>query len=686
MSFRTRLLGLDDDLLDNLPSVADSVRDITGTVRSGLADAVTPDAPEPAREAPPTPIDPWEDAPGIAGATTAPLTASLPTVTPRTAESDQRAYGMNFVHEPIRSSPTMDHPIPLGDTQDDPWAGEPLAGLDVNAQPDTAPQNKGLPGLAGFDPFGTTADESKALERAGTFDRRMGIARGAMQLLGGLGGIVGGATGVQGIGAVGQGLSAGGSAPIDSMRDTVQGRITQRQAQDMRRMQYGQAQEDRAAEQSDREANRAIRQASAESNAAVDRARVAQLETATRQAQNEMDAVGADAAAARNIVRHFAQGLNDNSGQAQQLRQAVNSPEFEGASAQTAREVLARYTQLAGTRHSGMLTGGGGGGSQQLVTDADGTPRWVTVGGRGRSGGNAPAAPLPVSNGTAEPAAAPIVRPRASGGAPRPVPAPVVAPAPILGAPGGSETIISAQTDPQWLQEVFVRQFGPDFMDNPNARTGYQGYLRQLTARDGSREQVLRAITTDAMTRARNPDAIVPPEHQPQYNAVAGRMGEAERKYIVPYVGIQANLRNAFNSVRAIPDLTSRAAAEANLFAALHGSATAAAAFDRAMNTHAATALASGIARARNSFGRAESGAAINQGEWELFDRILGHASSLNDAEDLTTGLQGLINRGEAEIQSIGDQSGLAPGVAYDYWTRQHAAAAEARRARRGSR
>lgn len=382
MAFRTRLLGLDDDLLDNLPSVADSVRDITGTVRSGLADAVTPDAPEPVREAPPTPIDPWEDAPGIAGATPAPLTAAAPTITPRTAESDQRAYGMNFVHEPIRSSPTMDHPIPLGDTQDDPWAGEPLAGLDVNAQPDTAPQNKGLPGLAGFDPFGTTADESKALERAGTFDRRMGIARGAMQLLGGLGGIVGGATGVQGIGAVGQGLSAGGSAPIDSMRDTVQGRITQRQAQDMRRMQYGQAQEDREAQQLRQQTQDDFRRQELEATVGLRQAQTEQARVRSQQMQDEWSQVSGNRTAAIQWLRTLA-GQYPNAPIAQEVMAGTNEggPLWNASLDQLsdyARQfsTLASSGQVAGRAGIGSAPGGGGGRpSAPLPPGPDGRPQ-----------------------------------------------------------------------------------------------------------------------------------------------------------------------------------------------------------------------------------------------------------------------------------------------------------------------
>jgi hypothetical protein len=145
----------------------------------------------------------------------------------------------------------------------------------------------------------------------------------------------------------------------------------------------------------------------------VDRARIAQLETSTRQAQNEIDAAGADSAAARNVLAHFAAGLNDNSPAADQLRAAIADPSFAGMSSQTARETMARYAQLANRRGAGLIDNGGGGGGGSTVFNPA-TGQWETTGGGGPRHRASPA-PAPAPGGDAA-AAGPVPAAARGGG------------------------------------------------------------------------------------------------------------------------------------------------------------------------------------------------------------------------------------------------------------------------------
>ncbi len=336
-------------------------------------------------------------------------------------------------------------------------------------------------------PFVRTPDEEERLRASERRDTRSRIATGIMRGLGYVGQFAGGLAGDNAIGNA-FGTSTASFNPEINGYDQALARVNDRQQRDFRAGQYDMAMQDRDIARQTSEAN-ARRQAELDAmNAEYRQAQIEQTRLRTAQVQSEIDAAGTDAAAARNVLAHFAAGLNDNSPAADELRAAVADPSFAGMSAATARDVMARYATLANRRGAGLIDNGGGGGARYTESVDPVTGQLVRVRVPG-SGGGATGGPAARPSGGRRAGAAPVQAPT---------------PGPDQPAPSGQPTLAVGEEAIGDIIAAQLRARAPGARPGtPEWNEAYRGLLSVFRGAptDSARSAVMSQAAQDILTR-----------------------------------------------------------------------------------------------------------------------------------------------------------------------------------------
>jgi hypothetical protein len=586
-----------------------------------------------------------------------PRSAEAPseTFTPRAPEPDDEASITQRERNEAYGAPApaRAEAMPQTPRSDDDPITEPRARINKSAR---APVDASQ--------FGPNAAEQSRLAEAEHDDLRSDRWRRALS---GLGSVFGALAGViPGIGIVSRVATAGSGAvrPHNERQDAVRRDIASRleSSGGMRAYQDQQAQgaatAQRQAQQDQRQAGiDALNARETEASIGLAQARTAGETADTQTAEIERQLAAGDTVAARRGLRALANGLNDDSGMANEIRDFVNSPEFEGASGELVREYTARVVQLANNRRAGLLeSGGGGGGGGRLVQDPV-TGAFRRVGG----GGGAPRAP---GGAAASAAGPPVAR---SGAAPRPAPAPAAAPATAMANPRlVAINSVFPDLDPDqravMLRSMIQHRYEPAQLQDPRVQSVLNA---AVTAYDGAPAARREALLREAEgTMARDiddrelPASIVDPRGFAQ---AADLMRTINEQHIRPYgmarIAIEHALANGVseNDMRIILAGGERA----RQVASARGYA----------------GLLSAVQQVRENYGRERSGAAISPSEWENFNTILGSPSVLTPhaSADFIGAMRQLENLGQSSLRSAAQRgAGLNdPVEVYDEFVRR---------------
>lgn len=630
-------------------SVARDVERRTIAAQPAAPAPQAPATPAPAQARPEGIVDPWE-------AVTAPAAAP-------SAPTDDTA--------PITASQQATE----ADDSDDAPVARPVAMPASTAMP--GDENKRAK-LRSSDAFGATQDEQSQLADAQHGDQRSDRWRRALQGIGGIVGVLGAAAGNGGMAGLGMASMMGARSvrPHNERTDAVREQIAARVAAAQGERQYMDTQDERAAA-SARQASQDARQATLdEANLGLVQARTQAQQSAVEDDAFERASAAGDAAGMREAIRATVNGLNDNSGLANQWRAMVSSPEFDQMSSQSLRDFQGTIGQLVNNRRSGLLSGGGGTGPRQAL---DGAGNIVNIPGRPaqRGQGAPPAATgAPVAAGEAIPVQAPTRPARA--GRPRAAAVPAVADTPENRAVAQAEdpvlsAIMRRHPDMSLSEAIIVRgaaiEYGltPANVDTPDGQMIVAARL-QAYREGGSHDQTeaLREAGSAAASRL-NPTRLAQGLDQRVWNRVSVAMTRAHEEAVAPYVQAASALRRAIANHRSPAD-------RARIVAAMHGDARAAA----AMGVPNLQAM---IAAGNEAYGRQQSGAAISQSEWQQFRTILGQGSSWASPEVALNAFNNMIGMGRNMVDGRALQGGGTPAYAEEFW-RQRRAIAEAREAR----
>jgi hypothetical protein len=489
--------------------------------------------------------------------------------------------------------------------------------------------------------FGATAEEQRRLQQARRMERGARITQAVMQGLGGIVGMAGLASGNVGAGAAGAAIS-GASRGLNALQgrsQEIQGDIDTRLASEGAERTYND-QQAAGQQASQRQAMQDQRQATLdEANLGLTRARTEDL--AAERANNEFEqaALQGNAQGMRAAIRSRISAV-----QHEGTRQGWSTLASEGSELDQMTDLDALRSVLDNVartdiRRGGQGAGGSGGGGGPTV-DAMGNP---VAARRHGSGGGSGSGPL--ASPTAPEAVDPILA-----------------------------RMRQVRPDLSYDDSILLRAYAMENgvtagnVGTVNGTGILQSVLSEYDAASPHDRVSMFRTARNRLSRDLNPERLSNTVDPIIYtNRIAPKMAEVQSA-INPFIAARGALARAIRTAGSTPQ------GAIQLRAALNGDAATAQALG-------VPNLNSMMALGDETYGRAQSGAAISPSEWANFRRILGHGTVFNDPSVALTALDRMIALGEGLIDDRGAVGG-SPAYAAEF-RRQRRLAAEARRSRR---